>query len=840
MKVWNRGKGNYAARILALLLTIAVAVQNVSGTGLSTTAEAAQTECEEQEDILKKRNRSRGKNVQLFCNEADLDTNIYTGNDFICSGTKVTVGGDVNARGAVYPWCGRFQASKVTPGYQKAYLPELRSRIEQQSGHWEEQDHYLNINEKEIYNGYKKSASGIQISGTDFRGDCYLMAEESIQYSVNSLNKEGGRIVLYSEKGDICISGSNIVINGILAAPNGNVRINADRVTINGRIYADGVEMSGTCFTMKTSDRDLELLGEGKEEKEIIKIYQNSEDFAEGTGQGTTIRDDKLSLAGKTTTGQTIVRTYNEDVKDGVCAQITLDTDRLGTEKETVTYQISLNGRSSRENQLQEGTDAAFAAYKGNLYAFINKSLLWTEAKEFCEKNGGHLITILDQQENDMAAQLVRKYGCNYTAIGFTDEGNWRWVTGEPSGYMNWNPGEPNNSFGRGQDFGYMYSSGKWDDGYSDKRTPFLCEWEKKDKLVPEEGRQIRLVVEIEGSVEAGQGWNCTEHEDGTTTAVNEAAAISEIRACPLTLEIRPRTGEETTQADGSTSTNTYDQYGRLETATDYNGTTAAYEYDGQDRVTKETKTGRAGGPSAVTTYTYDRYGRVEEASSGNSTIRYTYNRHGELAEKRYENGQGISYGYDRYGRKETVTVKDGENGERTGILEEGRTGRTETEYGYDAAGRLTEEKTTTTEEDGGKTETTYAYAYDAAGNRIRKMEETDGTDTETGYTYNSRNQLVTEETDGEETSYAYDANGNLLEKAGPAATEEYTYDTYNAYGELTRRTGGTENHYLYTGEYCRVDCTGKKEIASFEGFSERTPRVFTSKDRYSLTIILS
>lgn len=53
MKVWSRGKGNYAARILALLLTIAVAVQNVSGTGLSTTAEAAQTECEEQEDILK-------------------------------------------------------------------------------------------------------------------------------------------------------------------------------------------------------------------------------------------------------------------------------------------------------------------------------------------------------------------------------------------------------------------------------------------------------------------------------------------------------------------------------------------------------------------------------------------------------------------------------------------------------------------------------------------------------------------------------------------------------------------------------------------------------------------
>ncbi len=41
--------------------------------------------------------------------------------------------------------------------------------------------------------------------------------------------------------------------------------------------------------------------------------------------------------------------------------------------------------------------------------------------------------------------------------------------------------------------------------------------------------------------------------------------------------------------------------------------------------------------------------------------MRYTYDRYGELAEKRYENGQGIICGYDRYGRKESVMMQDGE-----------------------------------------------------------------------------------------------------------------------------------------------------------------------------------
>ena len=41
--------------------------------------------------------------------------------------------------------------------------------------------------------------------------------------------------------------------------------------------------------------------------------------------------------------------------------------------------------------------------------------------------------------------------------------GGWRWVTGEPWGYTNWNGGEPNNAGGI-EDFLQWYSSGVWND----------------------------------------------------------------------------------------------------------------------------------------------------------------------------------------------------------------------------------------------------------------------------------------------------------------------------------------------------------------------------------------
>lgn len=525
----KRTKHHTQRRILALVLVVAIALQSLSGTGVAAEKATTKQTIQSETTILGKYGiYASDRNLQLYCNEANLAADLYTGKDFICSGSRINIEGEANAGGSVYPWCGQFAVSTVNQGYKEESLPDIRTRIEKKSDHWEEQQNYMNVNGEEICNGYKKSASGIQISGTSFRGNCYLMAEETIQYSVDSLNRDGGRVVLYSENGDICISGSDIVVNGILAAPNGNVHINANRVTINGRIYARGVEMSGTCFNMKASKKDMELLGEGdtEEKKKIIKIYDSEEEFTEGTTKEVEMGGGELKLSEKEALVQKITKKYNEKAADGVTAEVTLATDSTSGGGK-LDYQITFAGNSSEENQIPGEQDASFAKYNGNLYALVHKNVLWKEAELLCQIYGGHLVTITSREENEVAAKLVKERDSYYNAIGFTDEGdegNWKWVTGEKATYLNWNPGEPNNSFGTGQDYGYMYSWGKWDDGYSSERAPFLCEWEKKEKLVPEEGRHIKLVVEVQGRVEAGEGWECTLHEDGSAPSMRTGA----------------------------------------------------------------------------------------------------------------------------------------------------------------------------------------------------------------------------------------------------------------------------------------------------------------------------
>ena len=563
----TRTKHHIQRRILALVLVVAIALQSLSGTGVA--AEKATTKQTLQSETTKLEKYgifASDRNLQLYCNEANLAADLYTGKDLICSGSRIHIEGEANAGGSVYPWCGQFAATAVNQGHKEESLPDIRTRIEKQTDHWEEQQNYMNVKGEEICNGYKKSASGIQISGTSFRGNCYLMAEETIQYSVDSLNRDGGKVVLYTENGDICISGSDIVINGILAAPNGNVRINANRVTINGRIYARGVEMSGTSFHLKASEKDMDLLGEGdtEEKKKIIKIYDSEEEYAEGTTKEVEIGGGKLKLSEQEAPVQKVSKKYNEKVADGVTAEVTLATDSTSGGRK-LDYQIAFAGNSTKENQIPGEPDASFAKYNGNLYALVHKNVLWKEAELLCQIYGGHLVTITSKEENEVAAQLVKEQDSYYNAIGFTDEeeeGNWRWVTGEKASYLNWNPGEPNNSFGNGQDYGYMYSWGKWDDGYSTKRAPFLCEWEKKETLVPEEGRQIKLVVEVQGKVEAGEGWNCIVHEDGSTTAVYEAETLGEIRSCPLALSLTPEKAEGYQKVIKDSYYTYYDVYG--------------------------------------------------------------------------------------------------------------------------------------------------------------------------------------------------------------------------------------------------------------------------------------
>jgi hypothetical protein len=111
--------------------------------------------------------------------------------------------------------------------------------------------------------------------------------------------------------------------------------------------------------------------------------------------------------------------------------------------------------------------------YNGHSYYRSTGSMTWTNAKQACINMGGHLVTSTTLAENNFLFGLWPNGW-----IGLTDEvveGTWRWVTGEPFTWANWNGGEPNNS--NNEDYIQFVGGGKWND-LPNTSLPYVLEFE--------------------------------------------------------------------------------------------------------------------------------------------------------------------------------------------------------------------------------------------------------------------------------------------------------------------------------------------------------------------------
>lgn len=143
--------------------------------------------------------------------------------------------------------------------------------------------------------------------------------------------------------------------------------------------------------------------------------------------------------------------------------------------------------------------------FAGSLYElrFVGMDISWFDAKDDCEADGGHLVSITSEQENETLLGLLQVaanegQACppgRYVWIGFTDqdqEGQWEWITGEPVSYLNWAAGEPNNMVGL-EHWGHMYcpgfegiglpAGGLWNDTFEAATVPgrflsYFCEFD--------------------------------------------------------------------------------------------------------------------------------------------------------------------------------------------------------------------------------------------------------------------------------------------------------------------------------------------------------------------------
>jgi C1A family cysteine protease len=123
----------------------------------------------------------------------------------------------------------------------------------------------------------------------------------------------------------------------------------------------------------------------------------------------------------------------------------------------------------------------------GHWYQRFDNTMTWHEAKSHCENIGGHLATITSLDENLFVYKLFSG-GWNRAWLGATDEqteGIWEWVTGEPWGFTNWAPGEPNNLDNENYLEMYGWAEGRWNDVYNSGEHDFtICEWDQPNYCI--------------------------------------------------------------------------------------------------------------------------------------------------------------------------------------------------------------------------------------------------------------------------------------------------------------------------------------------------------------------
>ena len=255
---------------------------------------------------------------------------------------------------------------------------------------------------------------------------------------------------------------------------------------------------------------------------------------------------------------------------------------------------------------------------------------------------------------------------------------------------------------------------------------------------------------------------------------------------------------------DGKSYEYIYDAYGNLKEKRSNGKRLVSYTHDRAGQITEIRD------PAGVSTrYEYDILGRRSRIFNDDGLeVRYGYDALNRISRIHYGNGVETAYTYDGDGNVRTLETRAGENvlislayrydgnGNRTakagtqaalgGITSEITAGNNalDLSYAYDVRGQLLEER---------RNGASVCYAYDKAGNRIRKTDAQG----EIRYLYNEKNQLVEEESPADRKQFSYDRQGGIIEEKNAAGIRLFSYNSRHQQTRVETETGSVqENRY--------------------------------------------
>ena len=201
--------------------------------------------------------------------KSEITGDIYSGRDFLYQGSELYMEGYARTVGTVQPAGWITDMTGVEEGIDPLPMPDWSEAIEAKEDLMPAiaPDAFTSQNSI-IVNGYYYVDDDLTINSSSFsgEGDVVIVASGNITYNVDTLapdneeDEQTGKILLYSEEGNVTINGTQIELNGIIYAPQGSVTINAYDTTINGRIVADRFSYSGSILNVTADPSDLELV----------------------------------------------------------------------------------------------------------------------------------------------------------------------------------------------------------------------------------------------------------------------------------------------------------------------------------------------------------------------------------------------------------------------------------------------------------------------------------------------------------------------------------------------------------------------------------------------------